>query len=147
MVDLSSDKEEKENRLEKSMRKIEPEELPAEGRAVHTMTLSYDANTSPQENEAPELPVQFNIESTSTLPPMPPSLSESSVHSALERSFGSFELATKSPCSSPSFELDRQYGTTAEGNGQSFSMSDLTGSFSSSSAQSKTSSLALWHHH
>jgi len=32
MVDLSS--EEKENRKEKSMRKIEPEKLPAEGKAV-----------------------------------------------------------------------------------------------------------------
>ncbi|XP_056174677.1 uncharacterized protein LOC115684375 isoform X2 [Syzygium oleosum] len=64
MVDLSSDEEEKENRKEKSMRKIEAEELLAEGRAVHSITLSYDAKTSSEENEVPELPVQTNTEST-----------------------------------------------------------------------------------
>ncbi|KAL3745573.1 hypothetical protein ACJRO7_014656 [Eucalyptus globulus] len=60
-------------------------------------------------------------------PQMSPSLSESSVHPALKGSFGSFELATKSPCTSPNFELDQQYDTTVEENGQSFSLSDLTG--------------------
>jgi len=73
-------------------------------------------------------------------PQMSPSLSESSVHSALKGSFGSFELATKSPCTS--LELDQQYDTIVEENGQSFSLSDLTGSFSSSSVRSQTSLLA-----
>ncbi|XP_056174647.1 disease resistance protein L6-like [Syzygium oleosum] len=60
-------------------------------------------------------------------PPMSPLLSKSPIHSALEGSFGSFELATKSPYTSPSIELDQQYGTNVEGNGQSYSLSDLTG--------------------
>ncbi|KAL3745605.1 hypothetical protein ACJRO7_014687 [Eucalyptus globulus] len=56
---------------------------------------------------------------------MSPSLSESLVQSALKGSFGSFELATKSPCTS--LELDQQYDTIVEENGRSFSLSDLTG--------------------
>ncbi|XP_048134075.1 uncharacterized protein LOC115727736 [Rhodamnia argentea] len=127
MVDFASDEEEKQNRIQKSMKKIPPEALPPKGRAVHSITLSYDANTSADGNEVPELPVQSNIKSTPTLPPMPPSLSESLVHSALEGIFGSNESATKSLYTSPSFELDQKYGTTLEGNGQSFSPSDLTG--------------------
>ncbi|KAL3745591.1 hypothetical protein ACJRO7_014673 [Eucalyptus globulus] len=73
-------------------------------------------------------------------PQMSPSLSESSVDSALEGSFVSLELATESPCTSPKFELDQQYDTTVEENGQSFSLSNLTGSFSSSSQQNGSSS-------
>lgn len=124
------------------MTNTEPEELPAEGRAIHSITLSSDSYSSFEENKIRELPVQSNTQSTSTLPSTPPLLSETSVHSALEGSFGSFELATKSPDNSPSFEFDRQYGTTVEGNGQSFSLFDLTGSLSSYSAQSQTSLLA-----
>ncbi|KAI6681239.1 hypothetical protein NL676_035120 [Syzygium grande] len=120
--------EEKENRIEKSMRKIEPEELPAEGQ--------YDANTGREENEVPELSGPSNTESTSTLPPMPPALSETSVQSALEGSVGSLELAEKAPYISP------RYGTAVEGNGRSFSCFDLIGSLSSSSVQSQKSLLA-----
>ncbi|KAI6681217.1 hypothetical protein NL676_035098 [Syzygium grande] len=60
-------------------------------------------------------------------PPMSPLLSKSPIHSALEGSFGSFELATKSPYTSPSIELDQQYATNMGGNSQSYSLSDLTG--------------------
>ncbi|KAK3437254.1 hypothetical protein EUGRSUZ_C01935 [Eucalyptus grandis] len=125
-ADLSGDEVEKENRSKKSIGKIEPKELPAEERAVHFMTLNYDASTSPEENEVLELPIQSNIEPTSTLPQVPTSPSESLADSALEGTFESFELATKSPYTSPSVELDQQSGTAVEGNGLSFSLSDVT---------------------